>query len=111
MEDIYLLKIGRHFRLSKNSKVIVGRNYFENKELEKATGYTKIIPENCNGPVGLFRGDESFLSLAADIVASYCDGDLGIKISLLISGEGKSFRIETSKKDKTLYRKYMVSLK
>jgi Predicted tRNA(5-methylaminomethyl-2-thiouridylate) methyltransferase, contains the PP-loop ATPase domain len=111
MEDIYLLKTGRHFRLSKNTKVIVGRNYFENKELEKATGYTKIIPELCNGPVGLFRGDESFLTLAADIVASYCDGDLGSKIALMISGQGKSFKVETTKKDKTLYKKYIVSLK
>ncbi len=110
MSEIQLLKIGRHFRLSKNTKLIVGRNNLENEELRKVTGYIKIIPEYCKGPVGIFRGDKSFTSLAVDIVASYCDGNLGEKMSFIIFDSEDSYRVETLKKDKSLYKKYIVSL-
>ena len=33
LTDIHLLKIGRHFRLSKTSKAIAGRNEQENRKL------------------------------------------------------------------------------
>jgi tRNA-uridine 2-sulfurtransferase len=35
MTDIYLLTIGRHYFLNDRAKIIVGRNEYENKELEK----------------------------------------------------------------------------
>jgi len=35
LEDIELLKIGRHFRLDKNTKIVVGRNKDENSQMER----------------------------------------------------------------------------
>ncbi|TAL36439.1 MAG: hypothetical protein EPN93_08425 [Spirochaetes bacterium] len=35
MTDVYLLAVGRHFRLRENLKIIVGRSEVENRELEK----------------------------------------------------------------------------
>ncbi len=110
MTDIDLLKIGRHFRLFKNTKVIIGRNNLENNELLKFSGYIKIVPENCKGPVGIFRGDKNFIQLAVEILASYCDGNLGEKMSFIIYNSENNYKFETLKKDKSIYKKYIVSL-
>lgn len=37
--DLYLLKIGRHFRINENLKLIVSRNQHETEELEKYINY------------------------------------------------------------------------
>ena len=57
LNDIELLKIGRHFRLSDNTKLIVGRNKMENEILESLTLDDDIIIEVSNyvGPTCLLR--------------------------------------------------------
>jgi tRNA-uridine 2-sulfurtransferase len=67
MDDIHLLKIGRHFRISPSLKVVVGRNQSENQGLEPhvKTGYALFHPESFRGPAALACGmpgeDESLL--------------------------------------------------
>ena len=57
MNDVELLKIGRHFRLSENTKLIVGRNKMENEVLESLKLDDDIIIEVSNhvGPTCLLR--------------------------------------------------------
>jgi tRNA U34 2-thiouridine synthase MnmA/TrmU len=60
MEDIELLKIGRHFRLGKN-KIIVGRNETENKQLlnmKKVNDYIFEVAEY-NGPITILQGPKT----------------------------------------------------
>ncbi len=54
LEDIELLKIGRHFRVNKD-KIVVGRNEKENKKLEKFKGI-KLEPVDFPGPTVLLQG-------------------------------------------------------
>ncbi|MBN1914011.1 MAG: tRNA 4-thiouridine(8) synthase ThiI [Candidatus Omnitrophica bacterium] len=86
-DKIELLKIGRHFRLSPQLKLIVGRNESENKELQvlaQKGGYL-FAPLNIAGPAALVKGelDEGAIGLCASIVARYCDknGDEYVEVA------------------------------
>lgn len=87
LNEIELLKIGRHFRLSDDLKVIVGRDCDENKKLTMLLkdGDIKIVVGNDKGPLVICRGaiNQSYLLKAAAICARYSDdrGKSGIKIS------------------------------
>ncbi len=61
MSDIPLLKVGRHFRLSSGSKVVVGRDEEENKRILSLSGDTDLIYEMIDipGPVTIMKGDDS----------------------------------------------------
>lgn len=73
--DIALLKIGRHFRLNNETKLIVGRNEEENSLIEKFSDagiFLLYVPET-GSPNGLLYGDKTFLNIAAQIIARYSD--------------------------------------
>ena len=79
LENVALLKIGRHFRISENAKLIVGRNEKENEELIKLSrkgDYLFSPPEDRAGPVSLARGGDissDLIALCARITPMYCD--------------------------------------
>ncbi|MEO0206162.1 MAG: tRNA 4-thiouridine(8) synthase ThiI [candidate division WOR-3 bacterium] len=73
--DIALLKVGRHFRLNNETKLIVGREEEENAVIEKlapAGAYLLYVPDT-GSPNGLLLGDKKFLNVAAQIIARYSD--------------------------------------
>ncbi|MFW2331051.1 MAG: hypothetical protein ACN4E2_01975 [Nitrospinota bacterium] len=74
-----LLKIGRHFRINDEVKLIVGRNEKENKRLTNLAGSDEYIfnPESGKGPTGLLKGGISRDSMltANAIVARYSAQD------------------------------------
>jgi tRNA U34 2-thiouridine synthase MnmA/TrmU len=75
MFDAALLKIGRHFRLSETTKLILGRNEEENGRLEALSraGHPILKPISFVGPSGLLVGaaNEEAVPAAANIMASY----------------------------------------
>ncbi|MEE2710460.1 MAG: 7-cyano-7-deazaguanine synthase [Gemmatimonadota bacterium] len=74
MDDVMLLKIGRHFRLSSDCKVVMGREEGENKFLNNyASGRLKMETMNVTGPTTLIEGrpTEAELKLAAGMTARY----------------------------------------
>ena len=77
LNDIDLLKVGRHFRLSPSFKVIIGRNEDENEKLLRLMKTSDICfkPREIKGPIGVGRGDfdSNTISLAAQIMARYSD--------------------------------------
>ncbi|MFH1641124.1 MAG: tRNA 4-thiouridine(8) synthase ThiI [Candidatus Omnitrophota bacterium] len=78
LENVGLLKIGRHFRISKKAKLIVGRNERENKEIEdlaKEKDYLFYPDINLTGPTSLGRGifNEDLILLSCRITSGYCD--------------------------------------
>lgn len=75
VRDIRLLKIGRHFRLAPDAKLIVGRNEEENKHLEEAIGptdYFLFVPDT-GSPNALLLGNKKFIKIAAAVTARYSD--------------------------------------
>jgi tRNA-uridine 2-sulfurtransferase len=78
MNDVELLKIGRHFRLSENTKLIVGRNKMENEMLESLKLDDDIIIEVSNhvGPTCILRTkkqSEKEIEIAASTALRYSD--------------------------------------
>lgn len=74
MDDVMLLKIGRHFRLSPECKVVMGREEGENKFLNNcASGRWKMETMDVTGPTTLIEGkpSEAELKLAAGMTARY----------------------------------------
>ena len=57
MDDVMLLKIGRHFRVSPDVKVVMGREEGENKFLDRYTpGRWKLETKDVTGPTTLVEG-------------------------------------------------------
>ena len=77
MDDLVVLKVGRHFRISPSSKAIVGRDQAENEFLERYTGgrWTFKV-HGYEGPLTLCEGhpSEAELRLVAALTARYSDG-------------------------------------
>jgi hypothetical protein len=75
--DIDLLKIGRHFRLDKNSKLIVGRNKDENDMIKALALPNDILLEAKEyvGPSVLLRGDstDKHVEFSASVTLRYSD--------------------------------------
>ncbi len=96
LDDIMLLKVGRHLRPRPNFKVIVGREEGENNYLE---GYrhqfTHLRTVSHSGPLALVDGDASDadLELAAQIVARYSQGREANQVSVSITRVGETARI------------------
>jgi len=59
-KDVYLLKLGRHFRFGKN-KIIVGRNETENQMLLRAKLPNDFFFEvpNCGSPISILQGPKT----------------------------------------------------
>jgi len=97
LENVELLKIGRHFRLSEQAKLIVGRNEEENKELEglaNSSDYLFMPDQDLAGPACLGRGEfnQGLIRLSSEIAGRYCDSSASGKarISYHKKGEGLS---------------------
>lgn len=77
IENINLLKSGRHFRLSESFKLIVGRNKEGNDKLVSQATKDHIIiePSKLHGPTALGIGvaSKEIIRLACQIVARYTD--------------------------------------
>ena len=102
MSDINLLKVGRHFRVLPDLKVIVGRNEAENERITCLTkpGFTLFTPANFKGPAALATGipEETEDRLIGEMVARYskdtCDG---YELNKEVTGGNASTLIVTRK--------------
>jgi tRNA U34 2-thiouridine synthase MnmA/TrmU len=75
-DDLFILRYGRHFRLSPENKLVVGRNMVENEFLQKLSwGNLKIDLAEIPGPYSLMEWDGSiqYIRSALRIIARYSD--------------------------------------
>jgi len=75
LNDVHLLKMGRHFRLSPKSKLVVGRNEEENQKIQTFSEERDILLKlfRFPGPLSLLRGEagEREIEQAGSITARY----------------------------------------
>ncbi len=97
LDDIMLLKVGRHIRPAPHYKLIVAREEGEGKFLQ---GYRKQYPHlrtvSHGGPLTLIDGDisEDDLQLAARIVARYSQGKQAEQVQLeYVDAEGNPHQL------------------
>ena len=92
LEEIELLKVGRHLRLSDRAKLVVGRNQGENQRLELlAPAHTiRLVTLGYSGPLGLYMGpkDAPEFERAAAIVAGYGKAPLDRAVKVEVNESG-----------------------
>ena len=93
LDDIMLLKTGRHIRPSENFKMIIAREEGETKFMQ---GYKKqfvwIKTVSHSGPLTLIDGNDlsaEDLQLAASITARYCQGRNDPEVTVAIGDHSK----------------------
>ena len=91
-DDVFVLKVGRHFRLPGGAKVIIGRNQEENEFLEAyRNGRCSLEVSGHPGPLTLVEGKldrEDFL-IAAAMTAGYSDGSGEGEVDVCYTGFGE----------------------
>jgi hypothetical protein len=99
LNDINLLKLGRHFRLSSRGKIVVGRNEAENEQILSLASEDDLCFKMIDslGPLTIARGvlDDVDMLTAASITARYSKEKEKEKVRVAClrvkkSGDGKS---------------------
>ena len=88
-EELHLLKYGRHMRLNKNTKIIVGRTKSDNEQIERyynPDADTVIKVNNFPGPTVLVPhgGSKEMIIFAAAICAGYSKAPNNIQVDVEI---------------------------
>jgi hypothetical protein len=96
MHDAAMLKIGRHFRVSDKTKVIVGRNEQENERLAglSRADHLLLMPVSFVGPSGLLIGeiDETAINMSANIMAVHAK-NTGFPLTVELSSGASTRRV------------------
>ena len=111
--DIHLLRIGRHFRISPQTKVIVGRNKEENAQIK---GYVEdsdlmMRVEGVGSPITLVRGKPGVdeIRLAASMTARYSDAKREPVVTVTVfNNEGTLYKLDVQPAVDSLLEKYRI---
>jgi len=112
VNDVELLKAGRQFRLSAESKLVVGRNLKDNAQLQQraTTQMIQLRCRNFSGPLGLVCGapSEQDLYRAAAIVAAYGKGQDAAEVEILGWQGEQEFSLRVAPMARKVSRKLML---
>jgi tRNA-specific 2-thiouridylase len=100
LNDIELLKVGRHLRITHDAKFVVGRNKDENEVIKALLADGDVIMEvkDYVGPTCILRSknyDDSLIIKCAAIAARYSDAprdDLS-KVSITVNGDKREITV------------------
>lgn len=120
INDMDLLKLGRHFRMNEFSKLIVGRNQFENEQIQSLVNESDYLiqPTTIPGPTSILRINtkpdlrkhKHLLSLCIGIVLRYSDTDIERTYEVLIINKKNrtSKKITTYPCNTTVVEQYRI---
>jgi len=114
LDDIILLKIGRHLRFSPDFKLIIGREEGENNFLMGYKSiFTRIYSSSHSGPLTMIDGEiknETDLQQALSLIARYTQGKNEAQVTMVMetpSGEKTSFEVQPMS-EKEVSKQWMV---
>ena len=112
LREIELLKVGRHFRLDPNTKLVVGRNKKENQTIQILWKDSDLLLNTVSvpGPTVLVSGDISLelADLAASVTVSYSDAKNDALTKVSLKGQGMDEERMAKGRDKDQLRDYMI---
>ncbi len=115
LEDLNLLRLGRHFRLSDTCKVIVGRDERENNAIEAALGARGFFlrVEGHASPITVIRGDvdDRAIRTAASLCARYSDGKRLPEVTVKIWHGDQDWTLTVTPADQALIERYKIERK
>ncbi|MFQ5920570.1 MAG: tRNA (5-methylaminomethyl-2-thiouridylate)-methyltransferase, partial [Nitrososphaerales archaeon] len=112
LNDTELLKVGRHFRLARDARLVVGRNKDENSVISSLALPDDLLLEvrDHMGPVGLLRGeyDPGMTTLAASIVHRYSDAPRDEECAVTTKKKDGAGEISVSSVDEVKLDSYRI---
>ena len=115
LDDLNLLRLGRHFRLSDTCKVIVGRDEGENNAIEAIPGdrgpFLRV--EGHASPTTVIRGetDDEVVRIAAALCARYSNAKLLPDVTVKVWDSDGVSMISTVPADQALIGRYKIDRK
>ncbi len=115
VDEVELLKVGRHFRLPDGSRAVVGRRHEENLRLDELLreGDARFEAADMPGPTTLLRGPagEESAALAAGLTLRYGKAGPGEvhRVRVETVGAGGERMLEVEAADETTCRKLIIS--
>ncbi len=110
--EIELLKLGRHFRIGPETKIIVGRNRAENQSISQLANKKDILllTSSVPGPTAFVAGETSPASeeMAALLTVSYSDAEEGKAEEVILRKRGRERIIRVAGRPKEEFRRYMI---
>ena len=112
LRELELLKLGRHFRIAPETKLVVGRNRRENQAIQALSTHEDIILTTTAvpGPTALVLGDISgrCLELASAITVAYSDAHDNQVTPVSVAGKDGEKTVMSRGRDKKEFRHYMI---
>src|SRR5208283_2064376 len=110
--NLALLRIGRHFRMSEECKIIVGRDEKENGVIAQAMkpGDVLICTKEVAGPHVLLRGAdaEKFIEIGASLCARYSDAKHLPEVLVNVSQALREYSIQAKPAGEYLIKKHVL---
>ncbi|MEO0293966.1 MAG: tRNA 4-thiouridine(8) synthase ThiI [candidate division WOR-3 bacterium] len=113
IEDLRLLRIGRHFRLKNGAKLIIGRDKKENELIENLANEEDFLIEGVGfgSPLGLLKKskDEMDIELAASICMRYSKKRKEKSVRVIIRNKNKNLKEkEVTPMDKRKVEEFLI---
>ncbi|MBW1804922.1 MAG: tRNA 4-thiouridine(8) synthase ThiI [Deltaproteobacteria bacterium] len=112
LRDIELLKVGRHFRIGPNTRLVVGRNKAENQAIFSLSTEDDLLLRTMSapGPTVLVIGEipRETVELTASITVSYSDADDEMLTDVELRQDGSNRTIKAKGLDKEDLKQYMI---
>lgn len=114
LRDFRLLKLGRHFRIDRRTKLIVGRAEADNNQLEaiRQQDEAALTWMDGNTPLGLIVGEQNCnLQLAAQIMLRYTKAEPAAECRIKVRSNGEEhIMIVANMLSHSDVEKYIISL-
>lgn len=112
INDIDLLKVGRHFRFDEQTKFVVGRNKDENEMIKAIAlpGDILFQARDHMGPVSILRGKNAdvYVKFASSITLRYSDAPKGEQASVIINKNNTKEEIIVQHAEEESYIKFRI---
>ena len=112
INDIDLLKIGRHFRLDSDTKLVIGRHKDENEMIKAIALPNDILLEARDhmGPVSILRGKtaDNHIEFASSVTLRYSDAPRKEKAYVNIHKNSKKEDIVSEPAEEDSYIKFRI---
>jgi len=112
INDIDLLKVGRHFRFDEETKFVVGRSKDENEMIKAIALPGDILFEARDhmGPISILRGKnaDAYVKFASSITLRYSDAPKGGEASVIIIKDNTKEEIIAQHAKEEVYIKFRI---
>jgi len=112
INDIDLLKIGRHFRLDEQTKFVVGRNKDENEMIKAIAlpGDILLEAKDYVGPVSILRGKnaKAHVKFASSVTLRYSDAPKDQQGNVTVKNDNLSEEISAERAEEQDYIKFRI---